>query len=156
LVPREDPAILDPGSPETWEAVRLKAASCVDALRRRFDHPKNKKEIEMFYKSEWCLSVLVLAGVLALSAMPARAQDFPERVSPEPEVVPAAPVNYCHLKFPAIDEKTLGTERPMLQEPDPGNVIDFYGPCDHDPLGADEVQKQIQERSGETDSQFSD
>jgi hypothetical protein len=116
------------------------------------------RRIEMLCRNkiERCFSTLVLTGALALTAMPARAQDVPEDVPPGVQGIPGVPVAYCHLKFPAIDEKSLGTSQPMLKEPDPGNVVDFYGPCDHDPLGADEVKKQIQERSGETDSQFSD
>ena len=30
----------------------------------------------------------------------------------------------------------------MLKEAGPGDIIDFYGPCDHAPLGIDEVQSQ--------------
>jgi hypothetical protein len=34
-----------------------------------------------------------------------------------------------------------------------GDVIDFYGPCDHDPTGKDEVasQKQEEQRRWEDD-----
>lgn len=52
---------------------------------------------------------------------------------------------YCHLKFPAIDPGTLGSAHPRLQNPASADIIDFYGPCDHDPLGKDEVQTQIRE-----------
>ena len=50
--------------------------------------------------------------------------------------------SYCHMKFPAIDEASLSTKRPFLKSPDTGDVIDFYGPCDHDPLGKDEINAQ--------------
>jgi hypothetical protein len=50
---------------------------------------------------------------------------------------------YCHLKFPAIDPNTLGNALPRLQNPDAGAIIDYYGSCDHDPLGKDEVQTQM-------------
>ena len=49
---------------------------------------------------------------------------------------------YCHLRFPAIREETLSTNRPVLKDPSEGDIIDFYGPCDHDPLGKAEVQRQ--------------
>lgn len=49
---------------------------------------------------------------------------------------------YCHLKFPAITEDSLWTDRPVLKDPSEGDIIDFYGPCDHDPLGPAEVQRQ--------------
>jgi hypothetical protein len=49
---------------------------------------------------------------------------------------------YWHLKFPAITEDTLFTDRPVLKDPSEGDIIDFYGPCDHDPLGREEVRRQ--------------
>ena len=48
--------------------------------------------------------------------------------------------SYCHIKFPAIEERTLSWKRPVLKDPSEGDIIDFYGPCDHDPLGNEEVQ----------------
>ena len=53
--------------------------------------------------------------------------------------------SYCHMKFPAIREQTLGTAQPVLKEADSGDIIDFYGPCSHDPLGKDEIQSQIRQ-----------
>src|SRR5262245_25309065 len=50
--------------------------------------------------------------------------------------------SYCHMKFPAIDEDTLGSEHPVLTDPGSGDIVDFYGSCDHDPLGKDEVFAQ--------------
>ena len=50
--------------------------------------------------------------------------------------------NYCHLKFPAIQEDTLYSDRPVLKDPRDGDIVDFYGPCDHDPLGREEVMRQ--------------
>ncbi len=49
---------------------------------------------------------------------------------------------YCHLKFPAITRDSLFTDRPVLKDPSEGDIIDFYGPCDHDPLGKAEIQRQ--------------
>jgi hypothetical protein len=49
---------------------------------------------------------------------------------------------YCHLKFPAITEESLWTNRPVLKDPSEGDIIDFYGPCNHDPLGRAEVHNQ--------------
>ncbi|HTN69506.1 MAG TPA: hypothetical protein VMO00_00275 [Methylomirabilota bacterium] len=53
---------------------------------------------------------------------------------------------YCHLTFPAIRPETLGTEHPQLKSPAEGDIIDFYGPCDHDPLGKEEVESQEQDQ----------
>jgi len=50
--------------------------------------------------------------------------------------------SYCHLKFPAISEGTLFTRNPQLEDPSLGDMVDYYGPCDHDPLGQDEVESQ--------------
>ena len=50
--------------------------------------------------------------------------------------------SYCHLTFPAIRPETLGTNHPQLKSAAEGDIIDFYGSCDHDPLGKDEVDRQ--------------
>ena len=52
------------------------------------------------------------------------------------------PGSYCHLTFPAIREDTLSSDRPVLKDPSEGDIVDFYGPCDHDPLGKDEIESQ--------------
>jgi hypothetical protein len=50
--------------------------------------------------------------------------------------------NYCHLKFPSIREETLYWDRPVLKDATQGDIIDFYGPCDYDPLGKREIERQ--------------
>jgi len=50
--------------------------------------------------------------------------------------------NTCNLKFPAIREETLYSDRPVLKDPKDGDIIDFYGPCNYDPLGKDSVARQ--------------
>ncbi len=54
------------------------------------------------------------------------------------------PGSYCHLKFPApaIRGDTLAGDHPVLTDPSDGDIIDFYGPCDEDPLGKDQVHEQ--------------
>ena len=49
---------------------------------------------------------------------------------------------YCHLKFPAITRSTLFSDRPVLKDPSEGDIRDFYGRCDYDPLGAEEIRRQ--------------
>ena len=59
--------------------------------------------------------------------------------------------SYCHMKYPAIRESTLSTGQPILKGADSGDIVDFYGPCNHDPLGKDEIQTQklqLQHRRG--------
>ena len=50
--------------------------------------------------------------------------------------------NTCNLKFPAIREETLYWDRPVLKDPNDGDIIDFYGPCNYDPLGKESVARQ--------------
>ncbi len=91
------------------------------------------------------VAITLLGATLGLGAGPAGAVDgllFKVELFP----------GYCHLQFPAIDEDSLG-HRPVLQDASTTDIIDFYGPCDHDPLGRDEVQAQISENQsyGESD-----
>jgi len=55
------------------------------------------------------------------------------------------PGGLCHLKFPAIREETLDWDRPVLKDASSGDVIDYFGSCDHDPLGQDEIEWQRRE-----------
>jgi len=59
--------------------------------------------------------------------------------------VPVSGSNYCHLRFPAIRPETLFSSRPELKDPSDGDIIDFYGPCDYDPLGKSEIARQKRE-----------
>jgi hypothetical protein len=45
------------------------------------------------------------------------------------------------MKFPAMREDSLSSEHPVF---DDGAVhtVDFYGSCDYDPLGIDEIKAQ--------------
>jgi hypothetical protein len=52
------------------------------------------------------------------------------------------PGSYCHLKFPAIREDTLDTKHPVLEGPNSGDIIDFYGPCDENPDGQHQGEEQ--------------
>lgn len=56
------------------------------------------------------------------------------------------PGGYCHMKFPAIRERTLAGDNPVLKGSATGDVIDFYGPCDESPTGKDQVAEQILEQ----------
>ncbi len=49
---------------------------------------------------------------------------------------------YCHMRFPAMQEETLSWDRPLLKDASEGDIIDFYGPCNHEPLGRTEIQSQ--------------
>ena len=57
-------------------------------------------------------------------------------------IVPAdTTATYCHLKFPTMHQHSLSWEQPVLDST-AGNMVDFYGPCDYDPVGADEIRVQ--------------
>ena len=90
------------------------------------------------------LSALLFTGTLGLSAEPLLGQVSVQRVL---SVVALPASNYCHMKFPAIRQETLGWDHPVLKDADSGDIIDFYGPCNHDPLGKDEIKTQIAQRN---------
>ena len=79
------------------------------------------------------LSNLLLSSTL-FWGVPAVAEELVES-----EVVDFA--GYCHMKFPPMRENTLSWDRPELNT-DAEKSIDFYGACDHDPTGIDEVRAQ--------------
>lgn len=84
------------------------------------------------------LAVMFLTGALGLGSV-AGAEGLLLKVS-------AAPAsNYCHMKFPAIEEATLFTDKPVLKDASTKDIVDFYGSCSHDPLGKEEVSRQIRQ-----------
>jgi hypothetical protein len=52
------------------------------------------------------------------------------------------PGSYCHEKFPAITGRSLDSDDPVLKSQTSGDVIDYYGPCNENPVGEDQVQEQ--------------
>ena len=94
-------------------------------------------------------ATFVVAGTLGGKAM---AEDGV--LLKEPTDAPGA--NYCHLKFSAMDEKTLASNRPRLKPAASGDIIDFYGPCDESPTGKDEIQQQKLEESAVRSLDFDD
>ena len=95
------------------------------------------------------LSLLLLLGVLGYMPIAASAQ-APKVKGVKPGVI-AMPLNkegsFCHLRFPAIQGRTLGTDKPQLKPATTADIVDYYGQCDHDPLGKEEIarQKELQE-----------
>src|SRR6266403_5766950 len=95
-----------------------------------------------------CLSLL-LAGVvgytpIAIAAAPSAQVNQPKGV--KPGVIGAVALNregsYCHLRFPAIRPSTLTSAKPTLKPAATKDIIDYYGPCDTDPLGKEQIQSQ--------------
>jgi len=81
------------------------------------------------------LAALILVGSVAASSM-ALADDGV--ISKDV----LTPQSYCHEKFPAIQGRTLGTDDPTLKSTASGDIIDFYGPCNENPRGKDQVEEQ--------------
>ncbi len=86
----------------------------------------------------------ITIGLFAMGPAPATAETLQEGVFYK---VRLGNTNYCNLKFPAIQERTLSWDRPQLHDPRTGPIIDFYGPCDYDPTGEQAVHTQRLERA---------
>jgi hypothetical protein len=81
-------------------------------------------------------AVAIAIGAFAIGTAPVNAQEgvlYKLR---------AGETNFCHMKFPAIEPHTLDWDRPQLQDPRTGAIIDFYGSCDYDPTGPQAVRAQ--------------
>jgi len=85
-------------------------------------------------KTTSLMSILFLSSLMFWGVPTVEADD--------PVVKEAANLSsYCHMQFPEMRADTLSWDRPVLDE-NAGGVIDFYGSCDHDPTGADEIRTQ--------------
>ena len=89
-------------------------------------------------KSVSLLSNLVLSSTLFWGVPMAQGEELS---SGESVKVPAENASYCHMKFPPMREDSLSWSRPVLDD-SATHTIDFYGPCDHDPLGNEEIRVQ--------------
>jgi hypothetical protein len=107
---------------------------------------RNRKEVNAMNKREFAIGLALIVGVIGLGR-PAGAQDVISK-----EV--AMEGSYCHTKFPAIDEDTLSSSTPSLNNS--GDLIDFYGACDRNPLGNDEVLSQRLQSQHRFESEYSD
>ena len=81
------------------------------------------------------LSMLLVVGVLGTSGAALAA----DGVEVEGQL---APGSYCHEKFPAMRQRTLGDNEPELKQSTTGDIVDYYGSCDEDPTGKDEISTQ--------------
>jgi hypothetical protein len=96
--------------------------------------------------SQNIFKLVFLSAILALSLGLGVARAWAVEGVVLKEEVGGAGGDYCHLKFPAIEPTSLASDHPVLQNPDTGDMIDYYGPCDHDPLGKEEITKQLQDK----------
>ncbi len=93
------------------------------------------------------LSMMTLTGALGLSAASAGAEAVISKDA-------LADGSYCHTKFESIREDTLASSQPVLKDAD--DIIDFYGACNHDPLGKEEIQSQKLEMQHRFQSEYND
>ena len=93
------------------------------------------------------VTVMALAGALGLGAVSSRA----DTVISKDVFVDGS---YCHTKFESIREDTLASRQPILKDVD--DIIDFYGPCNHDPLGKEEIQSQKIEMQRRFEKEYND
>ena len=80
-----------------------------------------------------------LAGLVLIGSVGVSGAKAADGVLSQEEFTPGS---YCHMRFPAIEESTLFTDHPVLKSADSDDIIDFYGPCDENPLGKDQVASQ--------------
>ena len=84
---------------------------------------------------------LVLGGVgRSATAMEGTAATNANGILVKEEAVPG----YCHVQFRAIRDETLSSDERIPKND--SDIIDYYGPCDHDPMGEDEAADQRRQR----------
>ena len=91
------------------------------------------------------LMAMLFVGSSFFAALASASMERKVEKNVKPGVVKAwrlGNTNYCHLKFPFIKKATLPTDNPKLMDPEFSRLIDYYGPCNHDPLGEVEVERQ--------------
>ncbi len=111
----------------------------------KYSFMKNRKGVNLVKTATSFLAGLLLVGGLGVKNTFAAAEGAISNAT-------LTPGSYCHLKFPAIREETLSWDRPVLKDPREGDIIDFYGACDHDPLGKDEITSQRRQASDQYDN----
>src|SRR5262249_9443951 len=93
------------------------------------------------------MSVVFLTGALGLSAVSAGAENVISK-----DVLTDG--SYCHTKVESIREETLASSQPAIKDTD--DIVDFYGVCNHDPLGKEEIQSQKLEMQHRFQSEYND
>jgi hypothetical protein len=85
------------------------------------------------------MSMLIMASSLTGGALAADGTIFKDRSSKSS--------NYCHEQFSAISPSAIASDNPEPKSQQSGDKIDYYGPCNESPTGADQVQAQKLEQS---------
>jgi hypothetical protein len=93
------------------------------------------------------VATLLLGGAVGMTATAVRAGDVISK-----QVLTDG--SYCHSKFESIREDTLASAQPVLKDAD--DIIDFYGPCNEDSLGKEEIRAQKLEAQHRWEQDFND
>jgi hypothetical protein len=105
------------------------------------------KEVINMNNIKSLMSVVFLTGALGLSAVSVGAEGVISQ-----DVLTDG--SYCHTKFESIREDTLASSQPVLKDAD--DIVDFYGACNHDPMGKEEIQSQKIEMQHRFQSEYND
>jgi len=102
-------------------------------LSAKVENAISGKEVSKMKIVKLSLTIMTLTAALGLGAVSTRAETAISN-----DVFSNG--SYCHTKFESIREGTLASSEPVLKDVD--DIVDFYGPCNHDPLGKEEIQAQ--------------
>ena len=83
-------------------------------------------------------AVLVLSGNVVATYTPASAKEIPGLVSKDGGVFESI----CPMQIRASTPESLLGEQPVLNLPNSGELIDYYGPCGETPVGQDQPDSQ--------------
>ena len=97
--------------------------------------------------SKLMLNVIALTGALGFSAVSQGAETGLSK-----DILTDS--SYCHAKFESIREDTLASGQPVAKDVD--DIVDFYGPCNHDPLSKEEIQAQKLEEQHRFAAEYED
>jgi hypothetical protein len=89
----------------------------------------------------------LLAALLVMGGFAAHGR---AEVISRTELTPGS--DYCRLKFPAITEQTLTSDRPVLKDSESADIIDFYGKCDESPTGENQIASQRRQERAKNDA----
>jgi hypothetical protein len=64
--------------------------------------------------------------------------------------------SYCHIKFPAMQARSLAAEDPTIKSESSGDIVDFYGVCSEQPASEDQVHQQLQDYQRRWASEYED
>jgi hypothetical protein len=93
----------------------------------------NRKEVINMKSIKSLMSAVFLTGALGFSVVSQGAETVISKDA-------LTQGSYCHTKFESLHEETLASSQPVLKDVD--DIVDFYGACDHNPLGKEEIQAQ--------------